>query len=215
MPCELECNRHFSKIKGNKVIKTCTGFESDGHRLTALDNILNRVSARTLSNPIPSKDEMETVYKAALRAPDHAWLRTSSFIEVKEDGLDKLSDIFFNFGKTIPNIADEVLEKYKNAPYRAPMIIILVNTFKEHPKVPPIEQKLSTAAAAQNIMLALNAMNYACIWRTGKMAFNKVVQENLNLKDHQEILGYLYVGTEVGNKKKIPNLEIDDFVSYL
>ena len=47
------------------------------------------------------------------------------------------------------------------------------------------------------------------------MAFNKVVQENLNLKDHQEILGYLYVGTEVGNKKKIPNLEIDDFVSYL
>ena len=62
--------------------------------MDALDNILNRVSARTLSNPIPSKDEMETVYKAALRAPDHAWLRTSSFIEVKEDGLDKLSDIF-------------------------------------------------------------------------------------------------------------------------
>ena len=40
--------------------------------MDALDNILNRVSARTLSNPIPSKDEMETVYKAALRAPDHA-----------------------------------------------------------------------------------------------------------------------------------------------
>ena len=52
--------------------------------MDALDNILNRVSARTLSNPIPSKDEMETVYKAALRAPDHAWLRTSSFIEVKK-----------------------------------------------------------------------------------------------------------------------------------
>ena len=58
--------------------------------MDALDNILNRVSARTLSNPIPSKDEMETVYKAALRAPDHALLRTRSFIEVKEDGLDKL-----------------------------------------------------------------------------------------------------------------------------
>ena len=27
------------------------------------------------------------------------------------------------------------------------MIIILVNTFKQHPKVPAIEQKLSTAAA--------------------------------------------------------------------
>ena len=183
--------------------------------MDALDNILNRVSARTLSTPIPSKDEMETVYKAALRAPDHAWLRTSSFIEVKEDGLDKLSDIFFNFGKTIPNIADEVLEKYKNAPYRAPMIIILVNSYKEHPKVPAIEQKLSTATAAQNIMLALNAMEYSCIWRTGKMAFNEIIQTELGLEKNQEILGYLYIGTEVGKKKEIPNLDIDNFVSYL
>ena len=95
------------------------------------------------------------------------------------------------------------------------MIVILVNTYKEHPKVPAIEQKLSTAAAAQNIMLALNAMNYSCIWRTGKMAFNEMVQQELSLNDHQEVLGYLYIGTEVGDKKKIPNLDIDDFVSYL
>ena len=64
-------------------------------------------------------------------------------------------------------------------------------------------------------MLALNAMKYSCIWRTGKLAFNKSVQANLNLEDHQEILGYLYIGTESGEKKKIPNLDIDDFVSYL
>ena len=61
------------------------------------------------------------------------------------------------------------------------MIIILVNTFKEHPKVPAIEQKLSTAAAAQNIMLALNAMGYGAIWRTGKLAFNPFVAKDLAL----------------------------------
>ena len=183
--------------------------------MDALENILNRVSARTLAEPYPSKDEMDTVYKAALRAPDHAWLRTSSFIEVKGKGLDKLSDIFINYGKSIPDISDEILDKYKNAPYRAPMIIILVNTVKEHPKVPEIEQKLSTATAAQNIMLALNSMNYSCIWRTGKLAFNRNVQNDLGLNENQEILGYLYVGTETGVKKKIPELDIDDFVSYL
>ena len=150
-----------------------------------------------------------------MRAPDHAWLRTSSFIEVKGEGLDKLSNIFLDFGKTIPNLPDDILKKYTDAPYRAPMIIILVNTHKEHPKVPSIEQKLSTAAAAQNIMLALNAMNYSCIWRTGKMAFNEVIRDALGLSNEQEVLGYLYIGTEVGDKKKIPNLDIDDFVSYL
>jgi len=183
--------------------------------MDALKNILNRVSARKLSEPYPSAEEMEIVYKAALRAPDHAWLRTSSFIEVKEKGLKKLSNIFFNFGKTIPDLSDDILNKYKNAPFRAPMIVILVNTYKEHPKVPAIEQKLSTAAAAQNIMLALNAMNYSCIWRTGKMAFNEMISGELGLNKNQEILGYLYIGTETGEKKKIPNLDIDDFVSYL
>ena len=78
-----------------------------------------------------------------------------------------------------------------------------------------IEQKLSTATAAQNIMLALNAMNYSSIWRTGKFAFNKMVQQDLGLKQNQEILGYLYIGTETGKKKKIPNLDIDEYVKYL
>ena len=183
--------------------------------MDALENILNRVSARKLAEPFPSTDEMKKVYKAALRAPDHAWLRTSSFIEVKGEGLDKLSNIFLDFGKTIPNLPDDILKKYTDAPYRAPMIIILVNTHKEHPKVPSIEQKLSTAAAAQNIMLALNAMNYSCIWRTGKMAFNEVIRDALGLSNEQEVLGYLYIGTEVGDKKKIPKLDIDNFVSYL
>ena len=183
--------------------------------MEALDNILNRVSARKLSKPYPNKEEMKLVYKAALRAPDHAWLRPSSFIEVKDDGLDKLSKIFFNYGKSSVDISDEIAEKYKNAPYRAPMIIILVNSFKEHPKVPEIEQKLSTATAAQNIMLALNAMKYSCMWRTGKLAFNKSVQKSIGLKDNQEILGYIYVGTETGKKKRIPSLDIDQFVTYL
>ena len=112
--------------------------------MDALDNILNRNSARILKNPAPSNDEMQIVYQAALRAPDHAWLRPSSFIEVKDEGLQKLSNIFESYALTIPNISNVIKEKYKNAPFRAPMIIILVNTFKEHPKVPAIEQKLST-----------------------------------------------------------------------
>tara|TARA_B100001142_G_C14320033_1_gene650004 strand:- start:1097 stop:1648 length:552 start_codon:yes stop_codon:yes gene_type:complete len=183
--------------------------------MDALNNILNRVSARELAQPYPSNDEMKLVYQAALRAPDHAWLRPSSFIEVKGEGLDRLSKIFHEYALTLDDLSEEIINKYKNAPYRAPMIIILVSTFKEHPKVPSIEQKLSTATAAQNISLALNAMKYSCIWRTGKLAFNKTIQEKLGLSTNQEILGYLYVGTEIGKKKKIPSLDIDNFVSYL
>jgi len=182
----------------------------------AIENILGRNSHKKLELPYPNSEQMGLVYKAALRAPDHAWLRPSEFIEVTGKGLDKLSQIFVSYLKdTKEDLNDLTIQKYKNAPYRAPMIIILVNTVKEHPKVPAIEQKLSTATAAQNIMLALNAMNYSSIWRTGKFAFNKMVQTELGLESNQEILGYLYIGTEIGKKKEIPSLDIDKFVRYL
>jgi nitroreductase len=95
------------------------------------------------------------------------------------------------------------------------MIIILINSYKEHPKVPAIEQKLSTAAAAQNIMLALNAMKYSAIWRTGKLAFNRFVSNKLGLENTEEILGYLYVGTSDGKNKNVPKLDIGNFVTRL
>ena len=121
--------------------------------MDALDNILNRVSARTLVEPHPTQDEMDKVFRGALRAPDHAWLRPSSFIQVTGEGIDRLSKIFEEYAKTVPDIKDEIINKYKNAPYRAPMVVILVNSIKDHPKVPEIEQKLSTAASAQNLSL--------------------------------------------------------------
>jgi nitroreductase len=183
--------------------------------MNALDNILNRVSARSLTEPYPTQDEMNKVFKGALRAPDHAWLRPSSFIQVTGEGIDKLSEIFEEYAKTVPDTKDEIITKYKNAPYRAPMIIILVNSIKEHPKVPEIEQKLSTAASAQNILLSLNALGYSAIWRTGKLAFNPFIASRLNLKANQEILGYIYVGSADGTNKKIPKLDIEEFVSYL
>lgn len=56
----------------------------------ALNNILNRNSHRSLVEPTPTREEMDLVFQAALRAPDHAWLRPSSFIEIQGKGLKKL-----------------------------------------------------------------------------------------------------------------------------
>ena len=95
------------------------------------------------------------------------------------------------------------------------MIIILVSTIKEHPKVPALEQMFSTAAAGQNILLALNALGFGGIWRTGKFALNKKIGSFLGLDDNQEVLGYLYIGTPAGDNKKIPQLDPEDFVKKL
>ena len=73
------------------------------------------------------------------------------------------------------------------------MIVILISEIKTHPKVPEIEQMLSTAAAAENILLALNALNYAGMWRTGVFALNEKISKYLELEENQKVIGYLYV----------------------
>lgn len=182
--------------------------------MDAIENILNRNSNKNLELPFPNDDEMKLVYKAALRAPDYAWLRPSQFIEVTGKGLDKLSKIFTDYIEdTNQESNDLIIQKYKNAPYRAPMIIVLVTNIKEHPKVSALEQMFSTAAAAQNILLALNALNYGAVWRTGAVALNDKIGKYFNFKKNQNILGYLYVGTCSSEPKKIPKLNIDDFVT--
>ena len=182
--------------------------------MDAIENLISRNSISKLIEPYPTNDEMELVYKAALRAPDHAWLRPSKFIEVTGKGLEKLSKIFVNFiSETTNDASDLLLSKYKNAPFRAPMIIVLVSQVKDHPKVPEIEQILSTSAAAQNILLALHALNYGAIWRTGKVSLNKKISKHFNLDDSCLILGYIYVGTPSIEPKEIPEVDVDDFVT--
>ena len=182
--------------------------------MDALDNILKRVSARKLIEPHPTQDEMDKVFKGALRAPDHAWLRPSRFIEVTGKGLEKLSEIFIKFASNeLKDVTPLQMEKYQSAPFRAPMVIILTTKITEHPKVPKVEQMLSTATAAENILLALHAKNYAGIWRTGKFAFNNKIAEYLNLTSDHEVIGYLYVGTATGTNKKIPELDVEKFIT--
>ena len=106
-----------------------------------------------------------------------------------------------------------MLKKYEAAPFRAPMIIILVSEIKEHPKVPEIEQMFSTAAAAENILLALHSLGYGGVWRTGKFALNDKINKYLDLSENQKVIGYLYVGTPTGAQKKIPEMDAAKFVT--
>ena len=184
--------------------------------MDAIKNLLTRQASGKLTSPIPTSEQMQVVYQAALRAPDHAWLRPWRYLEVRGEGRHKLSKAFLDAAmKDDDSLTDELKQKLENAPFRAPMIIVLVADVKEHPKVPKVEQLLSLGASAQNILLAIDSLGYGAVWRTGKMAFNPYVVEALKLPENSEIIGYLYVGTPTRQGKSIPELNIDDFLTKI
>tara|TARA_B100000902_G_scaffold149236_1_gene145796 strand:+ start:2098 stop:2700 length:603 start_codon:yes stop_codon:yes gene_type:complete len=183
--------------------------------METIKSLLSRRSVSQLTDPAPSKDEMDLVYQAAFRAPDHAWLRPWRFIEIRGQGRKKLAECFLNSVKKIEDIDEERAKKIADLPFRSPMIIVIISEIVEKPNVPRLEQIQSTAAAAQNILLALHDMGYAAYWRTGKYSTenNRYIAEELELKKNSEVLGYLYVGTPSKEPNKIPNLNREDFVS--
>ena len=184
--------------------------------METLKTLLNRVSMPKLSTPAPSKEQMNIAYQAAFRAPDHAWLRPWRFIESSGAGRDKLGEAFVRSAKRKGINDEEKLSKYKLLPLRAPIIITLITQVTEKPNVPTIEQIQSTAAASQNILLALYDMGYGAYWRSGPFtsATNDYISEELSLSKESLVLGYLYVGTPTGEAKKIPELNSKEFVTY-
>jgi len=61
--------------------------------------------------------------------------------------------------------------------------------------------------------LALQAKGFGGIWRTGDMATNAVVKEHLAVQKHESIVGFLYIGTPVGEPKPIVKPSFEEFFS--
>jgi nitroreductase len=180
-----------------------------------LSFLQQRNSAPRLEAPGPSAAQLREMIVAATRAPDHAWLRPWRFVAIDGERRAEFGAALERCLLTRQPDADEAARaKARNAPLRAPLVVAVVARISEHPKVPPVEQRLSAGCAAQAILLAAEAQGYAGIWRTGDAAFDPAVWRVLGLADNEEIVAFLYLGTRAGSAKPLPTLAPEDFLSY-
>ena len=177
--------------------------------MDALVALQTRTAAPRLVEPAPTAADMEAIFKAGLRAPDHAMLRPWRFLVVEGAAREKLGEVFVQARQ--PE-TDEQRKKLLDAPTRAPMIIIAVATIKDNPKVPAMEQIASAAAAVQNMSVAIHALGYGSIWKTGGVCYDPRVNLALGLSATDQIVGYLYVGTPTFRDRPIPEHRLEDFV---
>ena len=175
--------------------------------MDALTALLTRKASPKLVEPAPSQNELSQIYQTALRAPDHAMLRTWRFIVIKGEARNKLGELFVE--AMLPK-TEKQKNKLLEAPLRAPMIIVAVSAITEHSKVPAVEQISSVAAAVQNMSLAAHALGYASIWRTGAAAYSDDVKLGLDLKTSDEIVGLLYLGSSPYENISIPEINVED-----
>lgn len=182
--------------------------------MDALDLLLNRRSIAKLSEPAPEGKALENIIRAGLRAPDHAGLTPWRFVISQGEGLHKLSKILVQAAQADQSEAS-VVEKVKNAPFRAPMVITVIAKVTPHDKVPAFEQHLSAGCAVQAMQMAAVAQGYQAFWRSGKWMFHPNVHQAFNLSGEDQIVGFLYLGTPGCTPMKVPERDLSQFVEYL
>jgi nitroreductase len=180
--------------------------------MDALSALHGRVSCPRLIEPAPKGETLRNIQKAAFRAADHARMRPWRFLMLEGDSKNKLGELFI---KAASSKSEELTDKQKqriaSKPLRAPMIMIVIASLKQNPKVPDIEQIISAGAAAQNMITAAYAQGVGAIWRTGDIAYDQIVMDGLGLSENEQIVGFLYLGTMPVNGLKAPVLEVDDY----
>lgn len=167
--------------------------------MEALEAILSRrsVPARQLVEPAPDDVELAEILAAAVTAPDHGAIRPWRFSIIRGAALERLGDLFAEaLRRREPQSSEEALEVARSKALRSPLVIAVWAEVREgHPKVPPIEQIVSTGAAVQNMLLALHAKGYGAIQLSGPNAHDPFVKAALGLAAKDEIVGFVHVGT--------------------
>ena len=163
-----------------------------------IETLLSRrsVPALQLREPGPSREQIDIAIDAALRAPDHGALKPWRFVLIHGAARSRLSELFVRrLQQREPATPPGKLDKARNMPLSAPLIIAVGARLRQGHKVPEVEQLLSTGAGVMNLLNAFHAQGYGAIWLTGGNAYDPEVAAALGFDAQERCLGFVYVGS--------------------
>ncbi len=162
--------------------------------------IKSRRSIGNLSIPAPTESQIKAAIDCAVTAPDHKKLQPWRFIVTQGNARHDLGRAFLAAAEAQAAQEGETLseksrQKTYNMPLRAPVIITVVTQMQVHKKVPPFEQMLSTGAAVQNLILALQAQGFSTVWRTGLLCNEPAVKAYFGVGADDYVTAFVYTGS--------------------
>jgi len=184
--------------------------------MNVMQALLDRKSTppRLMIDDGPSPADIREILAAAVTAPDHGAVRPWRFVLIEGDDRARLGEVFAEaLAKRDPAATPEAMERERGRPLRAPVVIaVLARVVHDRPNVPPVEQIVATACAAQNMLLAAQAQGFGAIMLTGKNAQDPHVKGFFGLEPADEIVTFLYIGKADGPQPEKPRPEPADFI---
>ncbi|MFI1972825.1 hypothetical protein BLA24_31040 [Streptomyces cinnamoneus] len=164
--------------------------------------ITSRRSVGRLTAPAPSDAELHDIVALAMTAPDHGRLSPWRVIPLRGASRETLGE---RFAEAALDGEPAARERAARKPLRAPLLLTLVfSPVPDHAKVPEWEQLAAAVCAVHTMTLLLHARGWGSIWRTGAVVTDPGVHALLGLRKHEQLLGWLYVGTPDARHAPVP-----------
>ncbi|MDH6229516.1 nitroreductase [Mesorhizobium soli] len=167
-----------------------------------------------LREPAPGDAEIRTMLTIASRVPDHGRLEPWRFIIYRGDARHRI-------GEQLAELAEQregpLTEGRRNQELtrfsRAPLVIGVVSSPKENPKIPQWEMFLSGGAAAMNLIVAANALGYKTNWITNWYSDVEEGRRILGLAPHERVVGFVHIGSFDGDVPERPRPDVGKLYS--
>jgi nitroreductase len=185
--------------------------------MEALEAVMTRssVAPAFLAGPAPEGAALARILAAAACAPDHGRLRPWRFLVIRGEARTRLGEVFAEaLRQRQPDAPEAALEQERARPLRAPLLIAVVAKLDpQHPKIPEIEQILSTGAAVQNLLLAAHAQGFGAKWLTGANAYDEHVKAALGLAPADRLVGFVHLGSVEGKPPAVPHADATELTT--
>ena len=166
---------------------------------------------------IPDED-LKKILEAGIRVPDHGALNPWMIKVIKGEKLKFIDEeiILREFKKENPNSNEIQIETESTRLQRASVVLAVLSTPVEHPKIPEWEMVLSSGAVCMNLLSCAQSLGYASQWLTEWYAYNDKMLEYLGArKNLDKISGFIYIGHKIEEPNERRRPVPEKIISYL
>ena len=151
------------------------------------------VTAKTMAVGTVDPDHLEAILTAGIRVPDHGALKPWKLVVISGDARERLDReiIHAEFRAENPDAKPEVEAVETGRLQRSDVVIAVLSTPVEHPKIDEWEMWLSAGAVCTTLL-------YAAQWLTEWYAYNDRMLEALGGRvGIDRIAGFIYIGEKI------------------
>lgn len=164
---------------------------------SAIDLLLSRRSgsAKAMTGPGPSREQLMTILQAGARVPDHGKLAPWRFVIFEGEARAQFGKVIVDALKEAePEASAERIALERGRLMRGPVVIGVISRVREGIPIPEWEQILSAGASCQTMLIAAHALGFVANWITEWYAYHPLVMEHLGLKPGERVAGFIFIG---------------------